>query len=198
MTGLPLVRAAACGLVLLLAVACHSPSAAPQPKADAPQSDDPADPVEPAQKQIDAARHLTPDQVAALEAAAAKDPADVESRAQLLIFYARGNYPAETRRIMLWMIQHHPEGITVWGSKTFSPGIDSVVDPDGYAQGKKLWLARLVHHNIPEAELRSAANYFKLADQVICQKLLLRAEVKDADPDLKDEYYENLAKPPKG
>ena len=176
------VLGAACALTILFAAACR-PQSSPPPKRD----------------NADAARHLTADQVTDLEAAAAKNPEDLESRATLLIFYARGNYPAETRRIMLWMIQRHPEGFVVWGSRHFAPGIDATLDPDGYAQGKKLWLARLVHHHIPKAELQSAASYFKLADPAISQKLLLRAEVDDADSaQLTDEFYGGLTLPPKG
>jgi hypothetical protein len=179
-------------LAILLTTGCGS-------KPAAPKADESKIPVDEAEKQTEAARHLTADEVASLEAAAAKDPADVESRAKLLIFYSRGTYLAETRRINLWMIEKHPEGILVWGTKRFSPVIDEVVDPEGYAQGKKLWLAKLVHRHMPAAELRSAANYFKLEDPAISQKLLLRAEVNDADSaQLTAEYYSNLGNAPAG
>jgi beta-lactamase regulating signal transducer with metallopeptidase domain len=183
---------AACGLAILLAAACHT-AATTQPAAEAP--------VDEAEKQTEAARHLTADEVASLEASAAKDPNDVESRARLLIFYARGHYPVETRRVMLWMIQQHPEGIVVWESKRFPPMIDEALDPEGYAQGRKLWLARLVRPHIPTAELQNAVAYFKFADGAISQKLLLRASVND-DPDalggVTDEYYKDLARSPQG
>lgn len=150
-----------------------------------------------ADQQMAAARRLSADEITRLEAAVTRNPEDLQSRARLLGAYAAGNDPLPLRRHMLWMIQTHPDGITAWGRR-FNPVLDPSLDPEGYEEGRKLWLARLTRHHIPVEELRNAAAYFKFTDAVIAQKLLLRAEAKDdaVAYELGEEYYSHLADGP--
>jgi len=140
---------------------------------------------------------LSPDEVAALESALAKNADDLAARGKLVESYSTGFHPAELRPHMLWMIRTHPEGIMVDG-KRFNPLIDPSFDPEGYAEGRKLWLARLVRHNVPDQELRNGAAYFRPGDHVIAQKLLLRAEYHDdaVANQFGEEYYAHLADGP--
>jgi len=177
-------------MALLLTAACRQ-QVAPPVEAAAPEKAPGPD------GQVVAARQMTAEQVSALETAAAKDRQDVNSRARLLAYYSQGSYIPETRRLMLWMIANHPEGIRL-GDQLYRPIIDSGLDPEGYQEGRKLWLARLVHHDLPVEELNNAAAYFKLSDPTISQKLIMRASVKDNDQkfDLGVAYYEHLADGP--
>jgi hypothetical protein len=154
-------------------------------------------PAAPTQASATPAIHLTSDQVASLEAAVAKNPDDLESRGKLIDFYSSGYHPTELRAHMLWMIRTHPEGITV-ADKHFTPMVDASFDPDGYAEGRKLWLPRLTRHHVSVAELRNAAAYFKFGDHMIAEKLLQRAEVNDDAEQfqLGEEYYAHLADGP--
>ena len=143
---------------------------------------------------VNAARHLSDAEVIALEAKAEKDPKDVESRATLLVYYGAGNHPMEVRHIMLWMIRTHPEGISFHDVKQFTPVIDAAIDPEGYEEGRRVWLSRLASSHRPIPELQAAAKYFKLADATISQKLLLRVETGDEkENQLGPTYYGNLA-----
>ena len=140
---------------------------------------------------------LNPDEIATLEAAIAKNPDDLASRGKLIAYYSAGFHPAELRSHMLWMIRTHPEGITV-GAKQYTPLVDASFDPDGYAEGRKLWLARLTRHHVPVAELQNAAAYFKFGDHMIALKLLQRAQLNDdaETNNLGEEYYTHLADGP--
>ncbi|HUA59323.1 MAG TPA: hypothetical protein VML19_11245 [Verrucomicrobiae bacterium] len=151
----------------------------------------------PAQPTKSMAAVLSAGEVTSLEAAVAKNPDDLASRGKLIAYYSAGFHPAELRSHMLWMIRTHPEGITV-GAKQYTPLVDASFDPDGYAEGRKLWLARLTRHHVPVAELQNAAAYFKFGDHMIALKLLQRAQLNDdaETNNLGEEYYTHLADGP--
>jgi len=176
-------------LLIFAAVYRQTAHPAPRPGMYAPS------PTE-ADKQSQTVQRLSAREVAMLEAAVAKNPDDLESRAKLLAYYSGGNFQREVRRHMLWMIRHHPEGIVVWG-KRFTPMVDASLDPEGYAEGRKLWLSRLTRHHIPVQELENASNYFKYTDAIVSLKLAQRAAVADSDAaELGVEYYEHLTDGP--
>jgi hypothetical protein len=184
------IAAIAGAALLLIGSACGYRAPEPPKQADEAPFDAP-DP------RVVAARRLSDAEVFALEDKVAKDPKDVESRATLLVYYGTGNHSLGTRRVMLWMIASHPEGISFHDLKQFTPVIDAGLDPEGYQQGKQLWLPRLMLRHRSVVELNNAAKYFKLADATISQKLLLRASVEDNDEaKLGDAYYRLLAGDP--
>ena len=83
---------------------------------------------------------MTPEQVAALEAAVARNPDDRESREKLLVYYGdvrRKLDPAgiaARRAHILWMIEHHPDVDTAssWSLRLYTIGEDSgFPDPFG-------------------------------------------------------------------
>jgi hypothetical protein len=144
-----------------------------------------------------AAVALAPEEVAKLEAEVAQNPENLASRARLIEYYSSGYHPTEIRPHMLWMIRNHPEGIVV-GQRRFTPMVDATFDPEGYDEGRKLWLPMLTRHHLSVVELKNAAEYFKFADHTIAQKLLMRAEVNDdsVGSALGEEYYTHLADGP--
>jgi beta-lactamase regulating signal transducer with metallopeptidase domain len=129
-----------------------------------------------------AARELTAEQVAGLEAAVRQNPEDLESRRKLMIFYqSSGRKVLGDQKTIagfwphkLWLIQHHPEN-------ELASTMEPLSDPASYEQGKKLWLGIVAHKDAPPSTLMHAASFFERTDPRRAEELLLRAQTAKPD-----------------
>lgn len=135
------------------------------------------------------AANMTAEQADALEAGLKSNPDDLETHKKLLFFYSHTGPKilgvekaiAARRPHVLWMIQHHPEDeITASreGQIAATPR-DSLPDPEGYAQAKKLWLAQTESPTTGTLVLSRAAAFFRATDKPLAEKMLLRAQAID-------------------
>lgn len=172
---------AACGAVLVLAIACRQRVTA------APLQPDPAVAVE-LQEQADRwerfkviVQQMTPEQADALEARIAKAPDDWDAREQLVTYYSAGlNVPWEKkvpgiRRHALWLIEHHPE------HKLQAPYISPQYDPEGWAQAIRLWDAHLSRPDVSPFLVYRAAQFSARYDKPRAEALMLRGLAMDPE-----------------
>ena len=142
-----------------------------------------------------AATSMTKVQVAELEGAVRKSPEDLESRRKLLTFYFWSGQKvlgwnetvAAKRPHVLWMIEHHPEDELATAMQ-LAPRLD----PVGYAQAKRLWLAHIAKPDSTNAVLSNAAYFFQVSDKPIAEQVLLGLHAKDPHgptPRTKDGIY---------
>src|SRR6185369_5997678 len=81
---------------------------------------------------------------------------------------------AAKRPHVLWMIEHHPEDELSSGR-----GLTPKLDPVGYAQAKKLWLAQLDKAELGD-EARSHGLFFLgVSDKPLAEQILLKMVSKD-------------------
>jgi beta-lactamase regulating signal transducer with metallopeptidase domain len=140
----------------------------------------------------EAARSLTADQAAQLEADWRKAPEDLQKLETLLVFY-RPDFSgrpvpdaaariAARRQLILWLIEHHPENDLARSinARIFIEPSEWLRDPDGYAAAKALWLRQSDRLDASAAVLGNAATFLDVSDKPIAERLLLRAQAKDA------------------
>jgi hypothetical protein len=141
--------------------------------------------------EIQAALAMTRADVAQLESEVARTPEDLQARQKLLYFYGgdlrRPLSPEDVearRRHIIWFIEHHPEHeilANTWFSQLSPLPSAHFKDPDGYAEAKGLWLARIAPDNASTAILSNAARFFEVPDKPLAEKLLLRLQSDQAD-----------------
>jgi beta-lactamase regulating signal transducer with metallopeptidase domain len=197
------VVAFGCAAAIFLVVACRE-----KPQPAAPLQEDPKYVQLRAQQKADgdlyrAAHDMNAQQVADLEASLKKNPEDLAALKKLLEFYAPASerVPGEKdkwaprcaqvlgekeciaarRPHILWLIEHHPDNELAgsWGARIYPTSLDPLPDPAGYAQAKKLWLAKT---SAPEAglqALKNASYFFEVADKPLAEKMMLRAQALD-------------------
>jgi beta-lactamase regulating signal transducer with metallopeptidase domain len=137
---------------------------------------------------------MTPEQVAALEAAVTRNPDDRESREKLLLYY--GNFRqymseaplrldpaalAARRAHVLWMTEHHPDvdSQSSWWLRLYTTNEDPNPDPEGYAQARRLWLAHIARPDVSVQTLTNAARFFEVADKPLAEAAYLQAEARE-------------------
>jgi hypothetical protein len=175
-----------CAAVLLLGACGKGPAV---PLADTPQW------LEARKKSEDA--RLLLGSGAAMGRAQAEDvgrwleesPGDLVARRKLLIFLAANGtrfydpamVVALRRKHILWLIEHHPEEPLLATSRglLIPPPVDQIVDPEGYAQARKLWLATVAKPDVSLAALSNAAAFLDAADKPLAEKILLQAQSRD-------------------
>jgi BlaR1 peptidase M56 len=187
--------ACACVLAVAIAAACrpaaHAEALKPDPALAARLAERKARTARDSE-----ARRMTPEQVAALETAVARNPDDRESREKLLAYYGdvrRQLDPAAVvarRAHILWMIQHHPDadaaslrlytiGEDRWLPDSLRPTVHANADPDGYAQAKRLWLAAMAKPDVSVQTLTNAARFFEMADKPLAEAAYLKAAERE-------------------
>ncbi|HEX5110018.1 MAG TPA: M56 family metallopeptidase [Vicinamibacterales bacterium] len=201
--GQPIVRASArhrmlvavgCLAAIFVAVACRQE----QPK-PAPLRQNPAEARQQAiSKELsapyEAARKLTWEQVAALEADWQRNPENLATLETLLIFYApdfsgkpdpnADRKIAARRRLILWLIDNHPKHwfFTTAFARIFAEPNEWLRDPDGYETAKKLWLKHAAAPGVSSETLSNAAAFLDVSDKPIAERLLLQAKAADDRP----------------
>jgi beta-lactamase regulating signal transducer with metallopeptidase domain len=149
-----------------------------------------------------AARAMTLEQVATLEAAVRKNPDDFDARKKLLDFYhARLNAqfirttptapsadPMAVKATIaaglphaFWLIGHHPEDSDTvrWSQLVFPSPYDPRPDPANLERARKLWLEQADRDGSPAAVYANAFEFFNTIDKPLAEKTLLRAQAAD-------------------
>lgn len=118
-----------------------------------------------------------------LEARLDKDPTETVTRYRLLGYYyfnALGELGAQKtiearRRHILWIIDHQPESeVADFIEASIAPSGSLLADPQGYAEGSRLWMQRLEKINVPAVLYLRAANYHQLYDKPRAEQILLK------------------------
>jgi beta-lactamase regulating signal transducer with metallopeptidase domain len=130
-----------------------------------------------------AAQEMTVQQVAELEARIQENPEDLDARTKLMLFYQYQARPKQAgagdekmlaafRAQKLWFIEHHPENELAGLN---NPTGDTAGD---YAAGQ-LWLGHISKPDASPAVLAHAASFFEGYDDVLAERLWLRAAAAD-------------------
>jgi beta-lactamase regulating signal transducer with metallopeptidase domain len=184
--------AAGCAVVLVLAVACRTESAAPL-------TPDPSvalrlEMEKLGTRQFEAARDMPLDQVDALEARIEKNPNDWEARKQLVTYYSAGREVPWDRKVpglrrhALWLIEHHPE------HEVAPPALSPEYDPQGFAEAVRLWEAHLEKPDASPYLVYRAARFFVPHDKPRAEQLILKGLAMDPTSEaLKARMPENVA-----
>jgi len=159
-----------------------------------------------------AARAMTADQAAALEATVRQNPDDFDARKKLLDFYFAKLYgllmrtspaappidPVALKATVaaglphaFWLIEHHPEDpdTAKWSRLVFPSPYDPSPDPANVERARKLWMEQANRDGRPAAVYANAFEFFNLIDKPLAEKTLLRGQA--ADP--KGETLDTMA-----
>ena len=192
------VVAASCVAAVFVAAACHQADKKPAPLKQ--------NPVE-ARRQAfhkersaasQAARRLTWEQAAALDAEWQRDPENLATLETLLIFYApdstgkpdanshRKN--AARRRLILWLIEHHPEHrlAAELSIRNLEQANGWLRDPVLYEAAKELWLKHAAAPAAPFETRLNAVTFFYVSDKPIAERLALQYRAADVRPEWSD------------
>jgi beta-lactamase regulating signal transducer with metallopeptidase domain len=183
--------AAGCAVVLVVAVACRTESAAPlTPDASVALR---LEMEKLRTRQFETARDLPLDQVDALEARIERDPNDWEAREQLVTYYSAGTAVPWNRKVpglrrhALWLIEHHPE------HDVAPPALSPEYDPQGFAEAIRLWESHLEKANASPYLVYRAARFFVPHDKPRAEQLMLRGLAMDPQSEaLKAHMPENV------
>jgi tetratricopeptide (TPR) repeat protein len=128
---------------------------------------------------------LTKVEAETLEAALTSNPDDLATRAKLLGFYFSGAvrlYGPETivaarRRLILWLIEHHPGSeVSQLSEATIDATGHALADNDGYEEAARLWTQQAQRSGNDAAVLGNAARFFQLSDKEQAAALLKGAQ----------------------
>ena len=136
-----------------------------------------------------AGRQLKPDEVQVLEAAVAKQPADLSARTKLLGYYFSQPSSKAAKALrpphIFWIITNQPAA-KIAGLPYCH--LDPMLDADAYVQGKKLWLEQTKTWATNPAVLANAANFFQMHDRDLAENLLLQAQkVEPGNPERSEQ-----------
>ena len=175
-----LLVAASCAAVTTAVVACRQETSVPPLRED---------PELAAQLKLQADRQafdqqaqaMTLEEAGTLERALEQNPEDMVAREKLLTFYrwtGKNQQPwnanvAARRRHALWLIRHHPDSDLVWSVR-----LSKREDPEGYAQGRAIWLAAIDPRDVSEKTLSHAAWFFEESEKQMAENILLRAKAQ--------------------
>jgi hypothetical protein len=119
-----------------------------------------------------------------LEAQLEKTPEDSTARTKLLgYYYYAWMQPGEEaakaarRKHILWLIEHHPESpILGLAEVPIEDRGNSLADPEGYQQARRLWLSQMESRKDNVQVLSNAARFFQMTDKNLTESVLLRAQ----------------------
>jgi hypothetical protein len=109
---------------------------------------------------------FTPDQVAAKLASVKMNPQDEDTHYQLVHYYATHRDPKGKNALILWYIEHAPDGKE-------NPGSIQRSDREAYEQGKRLWLANTKKPGATANAFTRAAAFMRGSDIPLAEDLLL-------------------------
>jgi tetratricopeptide (TPR) repeat protein len=170
----------ACVCGIALAVACRQDVAATPLRPD-PEVSRRLGAQDAATKRFNAARDMTQAQADALEQRIAANPADFETRQQLVTYYQASRTVAWDKKVLglrrhaLWLIEHAPE------HEVRAPVLVAKYDPQGYAAAKKLWESHLAKPDASPFLILRAAEFFSRSDPAYAEQLILRGQRLDPD-----------------
>ena len=138
------------------------------------------------------ARSLTVQQVAELESNVDKSPDEFDTRMRLVAFYSLAAAKPEAidlasiaarRKHVLWLIRFHPEHDLAGSplARIHAGSSFPISDPEGYAEGRKLWLAHTERSDADVSIFSNAAYFLEFTDKPLAEKMLLRAEQLQPD-----------------
>lgn len=169
-----------CVAAVILVVACRQAPPVPAPLEPNPEVTTRIEEQRVSTALYNTAKAMTLQQVADLETVLQQNAEDAEARHRLGIFYRFSDSKAiewnervaARRRHILWLTEHHPgdDATLEWGT------IRPVLDPAGYAQARRLWLAHTSKADAPVPVLSNAAYFFEATDKPLAEQLLLRLE----------------------
>ena len=122
---------------------------------------------------------LSDEAAKALQATADADPADVESRLQLLGYY-RGKTiftPAVREpylKLVCWVVENYPESKAAAEAE-----VHAGIDPKTYRVAKALWLKTVADHPGSPVILGNAAKFFLLSERDLSEEFLKKAQTLD-------------------
>lgn len=128
-------------------------------------------------------RSLGKAEAQALEVSLRQRPDDIGMRARLIGYYfyrgIRDLGKADTikarRRHIMWLVEHHPASRLAGAPEaTLDPSGHDLADRQGYETVSVMWRALCEDENADKQVLLNAANYFRLNDKPVAEKLLLR------------------------
>jgi beta-lactamase regulating signal transducer with metallopeptidase domain len=182
---------AACAVVIVLGVACQRTA---PPLREDPELARRLDANREAQAKYDAAKAMTAEQAAALEADIAQHPDDLDAVGRLLYFYRESGQKifgwnemvARRRPHLLRLIEEHPESpLARWP-------LPQHLDPEGWAQARARWMTYVSRPDVTPKVLGAAAAFFGISEKPVAEQLLLRAIAMDPDgpqPRIVDNVY---------
>jgi hypothetical protein len=130
------------------------------------------------QQEAMAGQRLSAAEAKALESAVAKQPDDLSARTKLLGYYFMRQYSLPAAKAarpphIFWIIKNQPAA-EIAGLPYCN--LDPIMDPDAYAQGKKLWLEQTKAQATNPAVLGNAADFFLIHDHDLAEDLLKQAQ----------------------
>jgi len=126
---------------------------------------------------------ITPEQASAMERQLANDPEDQQTTAQLLRYYWKHKMEGQRIRLLLWLIDHHPESaLHGYQTASISPSSfrDLPGDPEIFADAKKRWWVQVREHPQDARILSNAARVLGEAD--FRAEIDLRKRAQALDP----------------
>ena len=132
-------------------------------------------------------RHLTPDRVSDLEAYLRKNPDDINTRSELIVYYSiqRPKSSAEISKVIearrehvRFLVRSHPADPVNATSYAFinTEPPDILADPAGYSEIRALWIEQANRSDANLAVLENAAYFLQLGDMPLAEQFLRRAE----------------------
>ena len=104
---------------------------------------------------------LTPQDAARMEQQVAANPADLQTRSDLIAYYFVHNQPAPRLNHILWLIQNHPESeVAAFNSVGLSPRPNPLNRPVDYESAAFLWRQQVAVHPTDANVLANAAQFF--------------------------------------
>ncbi len=124
---------------------------------------------------------LSEEAAKALQIKADADPADVESRLQLLGYYWQKTIftPAVREphlKLVCWVIENYPESKAAAVPES---EVNAGIDPKSYGIVRALWLKTIKDHPTNTTILGNAAKFFLLSERDLSEELLKKAQTID-------------------
>jgi hypothetical protein len=136
------------------------------------------------QQLMEQGSNLGPAAAQELEAQIEKNPEDLSARTKLIgYYYYQWMQPGEEgakagrRKHILWLIEHHPDSpILNLAEIPIEETGNSLADPEGYKQARKLWLSQMEARKTDAAMLGNIAKFFQMTDKNLAESALLQAK----------------------